>query len=187
VVTGTVVTGTVVTGKAADVASARRGRPPGTSRRELELIALRLFTEQGFDSTTIEQIAAEAEVSKRTFFRYFSSKASVLWSEFDSEVDTIRAALADVPPAVPMLEAIRRAVVTANHYRVQDVAELRLRMNLIGGVPALQSSTAVSPPTRCTRSPSAGPPWLRAAPPTTAGRPGRTPTSPSTWTPRCPR
>jgi mycofactocin system transcriptional regulator len=143
VVTGTAVTGTVVTGKAADVASARRGRPPGTSRRELELIALRLFTDQGFDNTTIEQIAAEAGVSKRTFFRYFSSKASVLWSEFDSEVDTIRAALADVPPAVPMMEAIRRAVVTANHYRVQDVAELRLRMNLIGGVPALQSSTAV--------------------------------------------
>lgn len=142
-VTGTEVTATVVTGKAANVASARRGRPPGTSRRELELIALRLFTDQGFDSTTIEQIAAEAGVSKRTFFRYFSSKASVLWSEFDSEVDTIRAALADVPPAVPMMAAIRSAVVTANHYGLQDVAELRLRMNLIGGVPALQSSTAV--------------------------------------------
>ena len=133
----------MLTGKAVDVAGSRRGRPPGTSRRELELIALRLFTDQGFDSTTIEQIAAEAGVSKRTFFRYFSSKASVLWSEFDSEVDTIRAALADVPAEVPMMEAIRRAVATANHYRVQDVAELRLRMNLIGGVPALQSSTAV--------------------------------------------
>ena len=36
----------------------RRGRPPGTSRRKLELIALRLFTEQGFDETPIEQIAA---------------------------------------------------------------------------------------------------------------------------------
>ena len=136
-------TGTAVTGNAADAVSVRRGRPPGTSRRELELIALRLFTDQGFDNTTIEQIAAEAGVSKRTFFRYFSSKASVLWSEFDSEVDTIRAALADVPAEVPMMEAIRRAVATANHYRVQDVAELRLRMNLIGGVPALQSSTAV--------------------------------------------
>jgi len=138
-----VLTGTAVTGNAADAVSVRRGRPPGTSRRELELIALRLFTDQGFDNTTIEQIAAEAGVSKRTFFRYFSSKASVLWSEFDSEVDTIRAALADVPAEVPMMEAIRRAVATANHYRVQDVAELRLRMNLIGGVPALQSSTAV--------------------------------------------
>jgi mycofactocin system transcriptional regulator len=134
---------TVLTGNAAAAAGARRGRPPGTSRRELELIALRLFTDQGFDSTTIDQIAAEAGVSKRTFFRYFSSKASVLWNEFDSEVDTIRAALADVPDGVPMMDAIRRAVVMANHYGPQDVSELRMRMNLIGSVPALQSSAAI--------------------------------------------
>ena len=133
----------MLTGNVADPVGARRGRPPGTSRRELELIALRLFTDQGFESTTIEQIAAEAGVSKRTFFRYFSSKASVLWSEFDSEVDTIRAALAEMPAGMPMMDAIRRAVVTANHYGPQDVPELRLRMNLIGGVPALQSSAAV--------------------------------------------
>jgi mycofactocin system transcriptional regulator len=120
----------------------RRGRPPGTSRRELELIALRLFTEQGFENTTIDQISAEAGVSKRTFFRYFATKSSVLWSEFDSEVETIRAALADVPAGVPMMDAIRQAVVAANHYRAEDVPELRIRMNLIGSVPALQASAA---------------------------------------------
>jgi TetR/AcrR family transcriptional regulator, regulator of mycofactocin system len=124
-------------------AEPRRGRPPGTSRRELELIALRLFTEKGFDNTTIEQIAAEAGVSKRTFFRYFGSKTSVLWSEFDHEVDVIRAALAGVPAGVPMMDAIRRAVAAANHYGPQDVPELRMRMNLIGNVPALQSSAAL--------------------------------------------
>ena len=124
-------------------AEPRRGRPPGTSRRELELIALHLFTDQGFDSTTIGQIAAGAGVSKRTFFRYFSSKASVLWSEFDHEVEVIRAALAEVPAGVPMMDAIRRAVVAANHCGPQDVSELRMRMNLIGNVPALQSSAAI--------------------------------------------
>ena len=132
----------MLTGQAV-AGSPRRGRPPGTSRRELELIALRLFNDHGFDNTTIEQIAAGAGVSKRTFFRYFSSKASVLWSEFDTEVGTIRAALADAPPGVPMMDAIRRAVVTANHYGPEDVPELRMRMNLIGSVPALQSSAAV--------------------------------------------
>ena len=109
----------------------RRGRPPGTSRRKLELIALRLFTEQGFDQTPIEQIAAEAGVSRRTFFRYFSSKSSVLWGEFDAEVEAIRAALAAVPATVPMMDAIRQAVVAANHYRAEDVPELRARMNLV--------------------------------------------------------
>jgi TetR/AcrR family transcriptional regulator, regulator of mycofactocin system len=131
----------VLTGEAA--ATPRRGRPPGTSRRALELIALRLFSDQGFESTTIEQIAAEAGVSKRTFFRYFSSKASVLWSEFDAEVDAIRGALAQVPADVPMMAAIRQAVVAANHYQRQDVPELRIRMNLISSVPALVSSAAV--------------------------------------------
>jgi TetR/AcrR family transcriptional regulator, regulator of mycofactocin system len=124
-------------------AGARRGRPPGTSRRELELIALRLFTEQGFEATTIEQIAAQAGVSRRTFFRYFSSKADVLWSEFDREVEHIRAALARVPGSVPMMDAIRHAVVAANYYGPRDVPELRMRMNLIGAVPALVSSAAL--------------------------------------------
>src|SRR5262249_58718973 len=67
----------------------RRGRPPGTSRRKLELIALRLFTEQGFDETPIEQIAAEAGVSRRTFFRYFSSKSNVLLGEVDAAGEAI--------------------------------------------------------------------------------------------------
>ena len=124
-------------------AAARRGRPPGTSRRTLALIALRLFTEQGFEETTIERIAAEAGVSRRTYFRYFDSKASALWDDFDSEVDVIRAALAKVPEQVPMMDAIRQAVVAANHYRAEDVPELRTRMNLIGSVPALASSAAV--------------------------------------------
>jgi mycofactocin system transcriptional regulator len=127
----------------AQAGAGRRGRPPGTSRRKLELIALRLFTEQGFEVTTIERIAAEAGVSRRTFFRYFRSKADVLWGEFDAEVTAIRAALAAVPAGVPMMDAIRRAVVAANHYRAEDVPELRARMNLIISVPALQASAAV--------------------------------------------
>ena len=123
--------------------AARRGRPRGTSRRQLELIALRLFSERGFEETTIEQIAAGAGVSRRTFFRYFSSKADVLWGEFDAEVGAIRAALAAVPRQVPMMDAIRQAVVTANHYRAEDVPELRIRMNLIISVPALHASATV--------------------------------------------
>lgn len=125
-----------------DVAGPRRGRPPSTSRRELQVIALRMFTERGFDTTTIEQVAAAAGVSERTFFRYFTTKASVLWSEFETEVETIRSTLAAVPGDVPMMDAIRRAVVAANHYRAEDVPEMRMRMNLIATVPALSSSAA---------------------------------------------
>ena len=121
---------------------ARRGRPRATSRRELQRIALRLFDAHGFDNTTIEQIAAEAGVSERTFFRYYTSKASVLWAEFESEVGAISGALADVPESVPMMDAIRTAVVAANHYRAEDVPEMRMRMALIATEPALSFGAA---------------------------------------------
>ncbi|MCW2647357.1 MAG: TetR/AcrR family transcriptional regulator, regulator of mycofactocin system [Pseudonocardiales bacterium] len=120
----------------------RRGRPPSTSARDLELIALRLFAEQGFDHTTVEEIAAAAGVSRRTFFRYFDTKAAVLWHEFDNEVQALRATFAEVPDDLEMMDAILQVVVAVNHYRAEDVPELRARMNLIGSVPALQASAA---------------------------------------------
>lgn len=103
---------------------------------------MRLFTSQGFEQTTIEQIAAEAGVSERTFFRYFSSKASVLFTEFEDEVERIRAALAQSPREVPMMDAIRHAVVSANHHRAADLPDLRMQMNLLATVPALTASAA---------------------------------------------
>ena len=121
----------------------RRGRPSGTSARELELIALRLFTSQGFEATTVDQIAAVAGVSRRTFFRYYTSKSDVLWNEFDNEVETIRRLLAETPGELPVMDAVRRAVVAANHYRAEDVPELRMRMNLLRSVPELFASAAI--------------------------------------------
>jgi mycofactocin system transcriptional regulator len=121
----------------------RRGRPPGTSARELEVVALELFHTQGFDDTTVGQIAAEAGVSRRTFFRYFDSKASVLWHAFDREIDELRAAFAAMPAAVPLMEAIRQVVVGVNVYRQEDIPELRRRMELIASVPALTASAVL--------------------------------------------
>ncbi len=126
----------------AEQAAARRGRPRGTSARELEVISLRLFSTDGFEETTVERIAAEAGVSRRTFFRYFDSKADVLWHAFDGEVGELRAAFGSVPADVPLMDAIRRVVVGVNTYRADDVPELRTRMSLIAAVPALQASAA---------------------------------------------
>lgn len=121
---------------------ARRGRPPGTSARALEHVALELFATRGYEETTVEQIATAAGVSRRTFFRYFDTKAAVLWNEFDAEVYALRAAFAATDPQVPLMTAIRAAVVSVNHYRAADVPGLRARMSLIGSVPSLVASAA---------------------------------------------
>jgi mycofactocin system transcriptional regulator len=106
------------------------------------VVALELFAAQGYAQTSVEQIAAGAGVSKRTFFRYFDSKAAVLWHDFDNEVEQLRAAFAQVPASTTLMTAIREVVVSVNRYRAEDVPELRTRMQLISTDPALEASAA---------------------------------------------
>lgn len=119
------------------------GRPRSTSRAELALVAMGMFAERGFEETTVDHIATAAGVSRRTFFRYFPTKTSVLWNDFDAEVTTIGRLLAECPPEQPMMQSIRTCVVRANHYRIEDLPELRARMTLLGTVPSLQASAAL--------------------------------------------
>jgi mycofactocin system transcriptional regulator len=104
---------------------------------------LRLYAEQGFENTTVDMIAAAAGTSRRTFFRYYDSKAGVLWSEFDTEVTKIRESLAAMPDDLPVMDAVRSAVVAVNHYQAADVDELRVRMSLIASTPELAASAAI--------------------------------------------
>lgn len=77
---------------------------------ELTEAAFRLLTAQGFDAVTVDEIAADAGVSKRTFFRYFASKEDVI-VRFLAELGTgISAELAARPAAEPPSTALRHAV-----------------------------------------------------------------------------
>ena len=119
------------------------GRPPATTRWQLGLVAVRLFHERGFEETTVDEIAAAAGVSRRTFFRYFPTKSSVLWNDFEQEVQRIRSLLAATPHHVPIAAAVRAAVIQANRYSAEDLPDLRARMTLIGTVPSLQASATL--------------------------------------------
>jgi mycofactocin system transcriptional regulator len=120
-----------------DVAPARKGRPPSTSHAMLEEVGIRLFIERGFDETSIDDIAAAAGIGRRTFFRYFPSKADLVWGDFDAELDRMRACLARLDPRLPMMEAVRQAVIDFNALQPEQEAQHRRRLTLILGVPTL--------------------------------------------------
>ncbi len=74
-----------------------RERRAVETRQRIVDVALALFLEQGFDATTIDQVAADADVSARTFFRYFPTKEALLFHDFEQRLAGIRADLESRP------------------------------------------------------------------------------------------
>jgi len=74
--------------------------------------ALRLFAERGFDGATIDEIAAEADVSRRTFFRYYARKEDVILDWKRQMADALREAIDARPAEESPLDAAHRALAT---------------------------------------------------------------------------
>jgi TetR/AcrR family transcriptional regulator, regulator of mycofactocin system len=102
-----------------------------------------MCAERGFEETTVDDIADALGVSRRTLFRYFASKNDMVWGDFDWVLERLRRCLDATAPDVPLDEALGRAVVESNRYKDEQLPELRIRMRLITGVPALQAHSAL--------------------------------------------
>ncbi|HEY1713907.1 MAG TPA: mycofactocin system transcriptional regulator [Solirubrobacteraceae bacterium] len=120
-----------------------RGRPPSTSHDYLARTALAMFIRDGFEQTTLDDVAAAAGVGRRTLFHYFSSKNDLVWGDFDGVLERLGVELAGGDPKAPMMETLSRAVVASNTYEGDALEDLRLRMTLITSVPALQAHSMV--------------------------------------------
>jgi AcrR family transcriptional regulator len=77
---------------------------------ELEAVALRLFDQRGFANVTVEEIASEAHISVRTFYRYFAAKEDVLQLRIVRRSDVLREALVARPADEPPLRSLRVAL-----------------------------------------------------------------------------
>jgi AcrR family transcriptional regulator len=90
-------------------------RPAQTVRSErtreaLRRAALLRFLDQGVERTSAEQIAEDAGVTLRTFYRHFSSKHDLLFADYDAGLHWFRSALASRPSDEPLLESVQAAI-----------------------------------------------------------------------------
>ena len=89
------------------------GRWEPDARGRLASAAMELYGEHGFDNTTVEEIAARAGLTERTFFRYFADKREVLFGGAHELQEFLVAHVLDAPTSLPPLEVIAAAYMAA--------------------------------------------------------------------------
>ncbi len=131
-----------------------REQKKARTREALADAALRLYAEQGFEQTTVDQIAEAAEVARRTFFRYFPSKEAALFPDRERRLAAFRDALARRPgrgglggrgghrgweaeDADEGLEAIRQALLLLADDYVASRDRVALQQQILARTPAL--------------------------------------------------
>src|SRR5262245_23592992 len=117
-----------------------RERKKLKTRRTIQDVALRLFAEQGYDATTVEQIAAAAEVSPSTFFRYYPTKEDVLIE--DDYDPMLYEALVTQPSELSPVQALRSAFASVTELiPAEEQESLLSRVRLALSIPAVRART----------------------------------------------
>lgn len=100
----------------------------------IESVALRLFDQRGFANVTVEEIASEARVSVRTFYRYVPTKEHVLQLRIDRRSEVLRAILSSRPLDEPPLRSVRRAL--EEEFAAVDTTLLRRWISVTANTPS---------------------------------------------------
>ncbi len=119
------------------------GRPESTSHAAIEQAAFELFSQHGFDGTTLDQIAHAVGVNRRTLFRYYPSKADIPWGRFDQTLAEFDRMLRELPIDWPVHRAVLEGIVRFNDVPDDAHPSHRSRMRLILDTPALQAHSAL--------------------------------------------
>ncbi|MDD9369956.1 MAG: TetR family transcriptional regulator [Acidimicrobiales bacterium] len=119
-----------------------RQRKKEQTRQAIADAALALFETRGFDETTVDDIAAAANVSPRTFFRYFAGKDEAVFDRADEAQEAFRALLAARPADEPMLVSLREIGQALLTDRFVDGGRLRRVLALVAQERALRGRSA---------------------------------------------
>ena len=107
-----------------------RWEPNGRGR--LELAALALYGERGFENTTVAEIAAQAGLTERTFFRHFADKREVLFSGADALQELLVSNVAAAPDSIGPIDAVGAALEAAGALLQERREYARRRAAIIG-------------------------------------------------------
>ena len=101
------------------------------ARERFERAAMALFQERGYARTTVPEIAARAELTERTFYRYFADKPEVLFWRAGALQDSIVSAIASAPAHTRPLVAVTGALETAGMFFDQNRSSVKVRQSLV--------------------------------------------------------
>ena len=108
-----------------DAADSLRERKKARTREAIIDAALTLFEQKGYDATTIEDISSAADVSPRTFFRYFDSKLDLVMARRDTKHSELGPLLAERPAGESLLDAMRAVLHAELDAQLADPLVLR--------------------------------------------------------------
>src|SRR3954470_13105620 len=108
------------------------------ARGRLEQAALELYTERGFDQTTVAEIAERAGLTERTFFRHFADKREVLFWGQDALMELVTKHIADAPDSASPIDAVGGALRAVGEMFGGRREHSRRRQAVIAANPGLQ-------------------------------------------------
>ena len=114
------------------------GRWEPNARGRLAQAAMALYAEQGFEQTTVAEIAERAGLTERTFFRHFADKREVLFAGAGMLQEFLVSGVAGAPDSVPPIEAVAAALEAAGALLQERRDYSRQRQAVIAANPALQ-------------------------------------------------
>ena len=119
------------------IPSGLRERKRAETHARIQAEAIRLFLERGFETTTLDDIAEAAGVSRRSLFHYFESKEEIVFSSRTDFPRIIAEAISRRPPGEPLLDMVENALIdTATRYGSTQTRELS---RMIRDTPALSA------------------------------------------------